>query len=63
MSRNITNCIQKAWTESGNMIIFCINIRTRFRYICYLDIFRFLYIITELIQTQNDPTQNPHINL
>ena len=38
MSRNITNCIQKIWTESGNMLIFGTNIRIRFRYICYLDI-------------------------
>ena len=48
MSRNITNCIQKILTESGNMVIFSLNIRTHFRYICYLDIFRFLYIIIEL---------------
>ena len=59
MSHNITNCIQKTLTESGNMVIFGGNIRTRFRYICYLDIFMFLYIITELIHTQ----KNPHINL
>ena len=38
MSNNITNCIQKIWTESDNMVIFGTNIRTRFRYICYLDI-------------------------
>ena len=63
MDHNITNCIQKTWTESVNMIIFGTNIRTRFRYICYLDIFRFIYIKTELIQTQKDPTQHPHINL
>ena len=37
MSHNITNCIQKTRIESGNMIIFGTNIRTRFRYICYLD--------------------------
>ena len=60
---NIPNCIQKILTESDNIVIFCTNIRIRFRYICYLDIFRFLYIRTELIQTQNDSTQNPHINL
>ena len=52
MSRNITNCIQKTWTESGNMVIFGTNIRTRFKYIYYLDIFRFLYIRTEFIQAQ-----------
>ena len=63
MSRNITNCIQNTWTESNNMVIFGTHIRIRFRYICYLSIFRFLYIKTELIQTQNDPNQNPHINL
>ena len=45
------------------MIIFCINIQTRFKYICYLNIFRFIYIITELIHIQKDSTQNPHINL
>ena len=52
MSHNITNCIQKIWTE----LSFDTNIRIRLRYICYLDIFRLLYIITELIQTQKDPT-------
>ena len=61
VSCNITNNIQKTWTESYNMVVFGSNIQTRFRYICYLDIFRFLYIITKFIQTQNDPTQNPHI--
>ena len=61
MNRNITNCIQKTWTESVNMIIFGTNIRTRFRYICYLDIFRFIYIRTELIQAQYDSIQNPLI--
>ena len=59
MSHNITNCIQKTWTESGNMVIFGTNIQIRLRYICYLDIFRFVYIRTELIQTQKNPTQNP----
>ena len=49
MDRNIINYIQKIWTESGNMVIFGTNIRTHFKYICYLDIFGFLYIITELI--------------
>ena len=38
MNRNITYCIQKTCTESGNMVIFGTNIRTYFRYICYLDI-------------------------
>ena len=63
MCRNITNCIQITLTKSGNMVIFGTNIRTCFRYICYSDIFRFIYIRTELIQIQKDPTQNPHINL
>ena len=63
MSCNITNCIQKTWTKLDNMVIFCTNTQTRFRYIYYLYIFRFLYIRTKLIQIQNDPTQNPHINL
>ena len=63
MRRNILNCIQKTWTKSGNMIIFGTNIQIRFRYISYLDIFRFLYIRIELIQTQKEPTQNPFINL
>ena len=63
MSRNITNCIHKTSTESGNIVIFGTNIRTHFRYICYLHIFRFIYIRTDLIQTHNDPTQNPHTNL
>ena len=63
MSCNITNCIQKSWTESGNMVIFGTNIQIGFRYICCLDIFRFLYIRTELIQTQKFPTQNSRINL
>ena len=44
MNRKITNCIQKTWTKSDSMVIFYTNIQTRFRYICYLDIFRFLYI-------------------
>ena len=51
------------WTELDNMVIFATNIRIRFRYICYLDIFRFPYIRTELIEAQNDSTQNPQINL
>ena len=38
MSRNITNCIQKTWTESSNMVIFGTNIQTGFIYIFYLDI-------------------------
>ena len=38
MSRNITNYIQKIWTELSNMVIFCTNIRIRFRYILYLNI-------------------------
>ena len=63
MDRNITNCIQKTWTESSNMIIFGTNIRTHFRYICYLDIYRLIYIKTELIQTQKNTTQNQHLNL
>ena len=63
MYHNITNDIQKTWTESGNMTIFFTNIRIRFKYIGYLDIFRILYIRTEFIQIQNDATQNPHINL
>ena len=63
MDRNITNCILKTWIESGNIVTSGINIRTRFRYICYFDIFRLLYIKTVHIQTQKDPTQNPHINL
>ena len=63
MSRNITNCIQKTYTKSDNTVIFNTIIGTRFRYICYLDIFRFLYIRTELIQAQKDPIQNSHINL
>ena len=63
MNRNTTNCIQKTWTESGNIVIFGTNIRIRFRYICYLDIFRFLYIRTKLIQTEKNPTKNLHINL
>ena len=28
MYRNITNCIQKTYTKSGNMFIFCTNIKT-----------------------------------
>ena len=43
ISRNITNCIKNTWTESVNMIIFGINIWICFKYICYLNIFRFLY--------------------
>ena len=63
MSHNIINFIQKTSTELGNMVIFGTNIWTSCRYICYLDIFRFLYIRTKLIQTQNDSTQNQQINL
>ena len=57
MRRRITNCIQKIWTKSGNKIIFGTNIRTPFRYICYLDIFMFLHIKIKIIQTRDDPTQ------
>ena len=63
MDPNITDCIRKTLTESDNMVIFGTNIQIRFRYICYLDIFRFIYIRTEFIQTQNDLIQNLHINL
>ena len=49
MDHNITNCIQKTWTELCNMVIFCTNIRTRIRYSYYLDIFKFLHIRTEFI--------------
>ena len=38
MSRNINNCIQRTWTESGNIINFG---TTRFRRIFYLDILCF----------------------
>ena len=55
MSRNIINCIQKTWTESGNIVIFGANIRTHFRYICYLDIFRFLYLRTEARPRKTQP--------
>ena len=58
MSRNITNCIQNTWNKSGNMVIFGTNIRTFFKYIYYLDIYMYIYII-KLIQTQKDSTQNP----
>ena len=44
MCRRKTNCIQNNLTESSNKIIFGINIRARFRYIDYLDIFMFIHI-------------------
>ena len=63
MDRNIINCTQKILTESDNTVIFSLNIRVHFRYICYLDIFNFLYIITEFIRIQKNSTQKPHKNL
>ena len=41
MCRNLINCIQKIYTELGNVVIFGTNIQTRFRYIWYLDILGF----------------------
>ena len=63
MDQNITNCIQKASTESGNTVLLVQISESILEYICYLDIFRFIYIKTELIPIQKNPTQNPHINL
>ena len=63
MSRNIINGIQKTWTESCNTVIVDTNVRIHFRYICFLDTFRFLSFRTKFIQTLERPTQNLHINL
>ena len=60
MSCNITNYIQNTWTESDNMVIFVTNIRTHFRYIYYLDIFRFVYIRIVLIQIQRRTQLKTH---
>ena len=63
MRRNITNCIQKTWTESENTVIL-VQISEPISDTFFIKIFfRFLYIRTELIHTQKDSTQNSHINL
>ena len=52
MCYRITNCIQKILTESDNKNNFGTNIRTRFGYIGYLDIF---YVFTHQNQNHSDP--------
>ena len=61
MCRRKINCHQNILTESDNKIIFGTNIRVRFRYIGYLDIFMFLHVRVKIFRILKDPTRTPLI--